>query len=136
MCSKNIGVSLAFHNNHEMDKSSKFCLMIENEKGREFCLELLKEEILKYKLDKQQGQLSEKEIEKFQPQWIKQDDKKWIVDFRSNAIISDFDYIEETKKMQFSFDEPNAIKIYAWDELFPEKFVVSINGVNEKNIQI
>jgi len=135
LCSRETGISLAFHNNHEIDKSSKFCQMIENEKGRYFCLETLKEEIVKHKIEIQREYL-EKELEKFQPQWIKQEDKKWIVDFRSNAIISDFYYIEETKEMQFSFDAPEEIGIYVWSELLPEKLVVRINGVSQKNVEI
>jgi len=135
MCSNNIGVSLTFHNNHEIDISLKFCLLIDNEKGRASCTDKVKEEMLKYKMDKQK-QVTEKESIKFQPQWIKQEDKKWIVDFRSYAIISDFDYIEETKEIQFSFDAPELIHIYAWNELLPEKLVVTINGVHEKNVKI
>jgi len=134
-CSANIGVSLAFHNNHEVDMSLKFCLLIDNEKGRAFCINALKNEISKFRLD-QQKEFTEKSYVKFQPQWIKQEDKKWIVDLRSPAIISDFDYIEETKEMRFSFDAPEAIEIYAWSELLPEKLVVTINGVHEKNVKI
>jgi len=134
-CSKNIGVSLAFHNNHEADISLKFCLLIDNEKGREFCVEGLSKEILKFKGHKQ-GLFIEKEFPKLQPQWIKQEGKKWIVDFYSSATISDFDYIEETKEMQFSVDAPKIIKIYTSSELLPEKLVVTINGVHEKNVKI
>jgi len=140
ICSKQLGTSLAFHNNHEIDTSLKLCLLIDNEKGRASCTDKVKEEMLKYELGKQeqftQSTLLEKEHVKFQPQWIKQEDKKWIVDFRSIAIISDFDYIEETKEMQFSFDVPTLIHIYVWNERLPEKLVVTIDGVYEKNVKI
>jgi len=140
ICNRQLGTSLAFHNSHEIDISLKLCLLIDSEKGRAACTDKVKEEILQYKLGKQeefiQSTLLEKENIKFQPQWIKQEDKKWIVDFRSSAIISDFDYNEETKEMQFSFDVPELFHIYAWNELLPEKLVVTINGVHEKNVQI
>ncbi|QLH06550.1 thrombospondin type 3 repeat-containing protein [Nitrosopumilus ureiphilus] len=135
MCSKNIGISLAFHNNHDLNKSSKFCQMIENEKGSEICLEQLKKEILKDELGTQ-TQFTENEKTKFQPQWIKQGDGKWIVDFNSKAVISDFEYVEGIKMMQFSFDVPEMIKIYAWNELLPEKLIVTINGEHERNVVI
>ncbi|QLH07191.1 thrombospondin type 3 repeat-containing protein [Nitrosopumilus ureiphilus] len=133
MCSRNIGISLAFHNNHDFEKSSKSCQMIENEQSRDLCLVQLKEEISKYNMDKQIV-IPEKDQEKFQPQWIKQGDKKWIVDFISLAIISDFEYLEDTKTMTFSFDRPEVIGIYVWDELLSEKFVVTINGIEENVI--
>jgi transketolase C-terminal domain/subunit len=31
---------------------------------------------------------------------------------------------------------PEVIGIYAWSELLPEKLVVTINGVHEKNVEI
>jgi len=129
ICSRQLGTSIAFHNNHEIDISLKLCLLMENEKGRAYCTDKVKEEMLQYKMGKQeeftQSTLLEKEFIKFQPQWIKQEDKKWIVDFRSSAIISDFDYIEETKEMQFSFDVQYALP-----------FSFSINRHNFKDMSI
>jgi hypothetical protein len=131
MCSKNIGISLAFHNNHNFEKSSESCQMIENEQSRKFCLEQLKEEIAKYQRDKK-TQFLEKDKEKFQPQWIRQGDKKWIIDFISSSIISDFKYNEDIKEMSFSFDTPKVIGIYVWNELLSEEIVITINGISEK----
>ena len=135
MCSKNLGISLAFHNNHDLEKSSELCQMVENEQSRELCLEQTREEISKYQRDKKM-QFLEKYKEKFQPQWIKQGDKKWIVDFLSSSIISDFEYNENTKEMSFSFDAPNVIGIYVWNELLSEEVVVTVNGVPEINVVI
>jgi len=135
MCSKNIGISLAFHNNHDLEKSSESCQMIENKQSRELCLGQLREEVAKYQADKK-TQTLEKDKEKFQPQWIKQGDKKLIVDFVSSSIISDFKYNEDTKEMSFSFDAPKVIGIYVWNELLSEKVVVTINGIPEKNVVI
>jgi len=135
MCSKNIGISLAFHNNHDLEKSSESCQMIENEQSQEFCLGQLREEVAKYQTDKK-IQTLEKDKEKFQPQWIKQGDKKWIIDFVSSSIISDFKYNEDAKEISFSFDAPKVIGIYVWNELLSEKVVVTINGTPEKNVVI
>jgi len=135
MCSKNLGISLAFHNNHDLEKSSESCQMIENKQSRERCLEQTREEISKYQRDKK-IQFLEKDKEKFQPQSIKQGDKKWIVDFLSSSVISDFEYNEDIKEIRFSFDVPKVIGIYVWNELLSEEVVVIINGVPEKNVVI
>jgi len=134
LCIGNIGISLAFHNNHEVN-TELYCLLLDNEIDKATCLKELKDEILKYRTAKQ-NVITEKGEMKLQPQGIKQENKKWIVDFYSAAIISNFDYIEETKEIQFSFDVPKVIKIFAWNELLPEKLVVTINGVHEKNVKI
>jgi len=134
VCTGNIGISLTFHNNHKVN-TFLYCLLLDNEIGKAMCYRDVEAEMVKYRADKQKL-YTEKETMKLQPQWIKQDDKKWIVDFFSPAIISNFDYIEETKEIQFSFDVPKVIRIYAWNELLPEKLVVTINGVHEKNVKI
>ena len=135
MCSKNLGISLAFHNNHDLEKSSESCQMIENEQGRDLCLEQTREEISKYQRDKK-IQFLEKDKEKFQPQWIKQGDKRWIVDFLSSSVISDFGYNKDSKEIRFSFDAPKVIGIYVWNELLSDKVTVTINGVPQTNVVI
>lgn len=126
-CSGNIGVTLAFHTNHNFDESSKFCNFIDDEDGKKFCLAAVQKEIVKA-LDSKTTDLTEEDTDKFQPKWIKPGDKKWIVDFHSSAIISNFDYVEDIKKMVFSFDKVDTIRIYVWNELLPEEPVVMING--------
>ena len=134
-CNGNIGISLAFHNNHDPDSSLKYCLLLDDEIGRFFCAQGGKNEILKYR-SYLQKQVIEKEIIKLQSIWIKQEDVNWIVDFLSPAIISDFNYSEETREMQFSFDAPKRIEIILWDKLMPERFVVSVNGVYTENVKV
>jgi len=125
-CSANIGITLAFHTNHNFEAASKFCNMIEDKDGQEFCLEKLQWEIDKALVAKI-SPLTEEETIKFQPKWIKQGDKKWIVDFHSLAIISDFNYVENVKKMTFSFDKITPIKMYVWSDLLPEEPIVTID---------
>ena len=128
LCSMNIGLSLAFHNNHELDKAKPICDLIENEDGKQFCLDGLEKEVTKAQRE-HVNPLSEKVKEKFQPKWIKQGDKKWIVDFRSPAVISDFNYEEKIKMMKFSFDRPDYIILHVSSDLLPEKLVIMINGL-------
>jgi len=72
-----------------------------------------------------------------QPIWIKENDSnKWIVDFRSPATISDFIYDEETKRMQFSFDNPYRIIIYISTDLLPENPIVTVNGKIQNDLEI
>lgn len=134
-CNLTLGGTLAFHTNHNLEEGSKFCEMIDDKEGKEFCISGLDQEIKKaeYYLA---SPFQEVQLNKLQPKWIKPGDKKSVVEFRSLAIISGFNYFEETKAVQFSFNKPAIIKIYAWSELLPEKLVVTTNGVTEKNVSI
>jgi len=134
-CNSNIGISLAFHYNHNADLFLKYCLLLDDNTARYFCDQSAKNEIIKYRSFLQK-QVIEKEDIKLKSIWIKQEDKNWIVDFLSAAIISDFDYIEETKEIQFSFDAPKEIQIFVWKELLPEIFVVAVNGMYEENVKV
>ena len=70
--------------------------------------------------------LKEEQLGRLQPKWIKQGDKKWVVDFRSPATITNFGYDEETKTMQFSFELLAEIRIYASSDILPEKLRITI----------
>ena len=134
-CNLLLGVTLAFHTNHDLEEGSKFCEMIYDKEGKEFCISGLDQEIKKAE-NYIFSPFKEVQLNKLQPKWIKGGDKKFVVEFRSLAIISDFSYIKETKTMQFSLDMPAIIKIYAWSELLPEKLAITTNGVGEKNVSI
>ena len=134
-CSKVIGITLTFHTNHNLEEGIKFCEMIDDNEGKQYCIAGLEQEIQTQKLYFTSPP-HETQIDKFQPKWIKQGDKKWIVDFRSPAIISDFYYVEERQAMQFSIDKRAVIRIYVWSDLLPEKLEITIDGVHEKNAGI
>ena len=134
-CTATVGVTLAFHTNHNLEDASKFCEMIDENEGKKFCIAGLEQEIKKAKRDIE-SPLKEEQLGRLQPKWIKQGDKKWIVDFRSPATIIDFGYNEETKTMQFSFELLAEIRIYASSDILPEKLGITINGVSEKNVSI
>jgi len=134
-CNLILGATLAFHTNHNLEEGSKFCEMIDDKEGKEFCISGLDQEIKKAEYYSA-SPFQEVQLNKLQPKWIKPGDKKFVVEFRSLAIISGFSYVEETKTMQFSFNKPAIIKIYTWSELLPEKLVLTTNGVTEKNVSI
>ena len=124
-CVMSIGTTVAFRSFHNFEVASKFCELIENEKDVEFCLLGLRLEIEdseKYKT----SPLTQEIREKFQPQWINSGSQ--IVDIRSPATISNFDYVPEIGLMTFSFDEPQYIILYVPEGILPPKAVVSVNG--------
>jgi hypothetical protein len=134
-CNDNLGLSLAFHTNHDYNEASKYCNLIFDDVGKNSCLEGLKREINDAKLYKEYDPAKGLR-ELVQPMWIKHDSNKWIVDFRSVAVISNFDYDEVTKTMSFSFDTPHYIIIYISTDLLPQNPVVIINGKIQNNISI
>ncbi|BDQ30566.1 hypothetical protein NZNM25_07930 [Nitrosopumilus zosterae] len=127
-CRDNLGLSIAFHTDHDLEEGSKLCDMIIDDMGKQYCHRGLEREIndaKEYKVyDPTKGVR-----ELMQPVWIKENDSnKWIVDFRSPSKISNVVYDETTKMMQFSFDAPYRIIIYMSTDLLPENPVVMING--------
>ncbi len=135
-CSDNLGLSIAFYTDHDLDEGGKLCELIQDDEGKDFCFRGLEREIndaKEYKVyDPTKGVR-----ELIQPIWIKENDSnKWIVDFRSPAIISNFIYNEETKTMQFSFDSTYRIIIYVSTDLLPETPVVTVNGQTQNNLEI
>ncbi len=135
-CRDNLGLSIAFHTNHNLEEGSNLCDLIDDDVGRQYCHRGLEREIndaKEYKVyDPTKGVR-----ELVQPIWIKENDSnKWIVDFRSPAKISDFAYDEKTKMMQFSFDSPYRIIIYISTDLLPENPTVTVNGQIQNNLEI
>lgn len=135
-CRDNLGLSIAFHTNHNLKEGSKLCDLITDDMGKQYCYRGLEREIndaKEYKVyDPTKGVR-----ELVQPIWIKENDSnKWIVDFRSPAKISDFIYDEETKMMQFSINNPYRIIIYISTDLLPENPVVTVNGQLQNDLEI
>jgi len=135
-CRDNLGLSIAFHTNHNFEEGSRLCNLINDDVGKQYCQKGLQREIndaKEYKVyDPTKGVR-----ELVQPIWIKENNSnKWIVDFRSPAKISDFVYDQETKMMQFSFDKPYRIIIYISTELLPENLNVMVNGKIQNNLEI
>ncbi|HXV67048.1 MAG TPA: thrombospondin type 3 repeat-containing protein [Nitrosopumilaceae archaeon] len=133
-CTTTIGVTLAFHTNHNLQESTKFCKMIDEQDGQEYCIVGLQQEMDKAK--KVESTANEEQLGILQSKWIKQEDKKWIVDFRSPATISEFVYDKNTMTMQFEFDMLAEIRIYAWSGLLSENSVITIDGISEDNTSI
>ena len=127
-CNDNLGLSIAFHTNHNYEKGAQICNMITDEMGRQYCFRGLEREIKDAKDYKEYIPALEDKEELLQTFSIKDDSNKWLIDFRTPSLISDFVYIEETKTMKFSFDQPNQIIIYASTDLLPETLMITVNG--------
>jgi len=132
-CVMSIGTTLAFHSFHNFEVASQFCKLLEDEEAEEFCIQGLELEIQdseKYKV----SPLTQEIRERFQPQTVIQDSKEWIIDIRSPAIISNFNYDEKTKTMIFSFDRSSYIIMYIPKDLLPNAAIVTVNGLVPKDI--
>jgi len=127
-CNVSLGLSLAYHTDHDLEEGSKFCIAIADEEGKESCLFGLIGEIIDSERYKG-SPLTREQREIFQPIWIKSDSKEWIIDFRSQAMISDVDYKEQIKLLKFSFDKAVPITMFVPNEILPEKFVTVVNGL-------
>lgn len=124
-CVMSIGTTFAFQNFHNFDQGSKFCELLEDEKDMDLCLKGLKLEIQdseKYKT----SPLTQEIREKFQPQLI--EDSSKIIDIRSPAIISDFQFIPQVGLISFSIDSPQYVILYIPNEFVTSKMVVTVNG--------
>ncbi len=124
-CAISMGIAFGFRSFHNFEVGSKFCELIEDEKAEKFCLLGLESEIEdseKYKV----SPLTQETREKFQPQWINSGSQ--IVDIRSPATISNFNYIPEIGLMTFSFDEPQYIILYIPEGVLPPRAIVTVNG--------
>ena len=51
-----------------------------------------------------------------------------IIDIRSPAAISDFEYIKEIEMISFSIDSPQYIILYIPSEFVPSDMIVTVNG--------
>jgi len=66
---------------------------------------------------------------------VKQGNKDWIIDIRSPAKISDFNYSENNKIINFSFDKPTYIILYVPKHLLPNEMTVTVNGIAPKLLE-
>ena len=124
-CSMSVGTTLAFFTNHDMEKGSKYCNLIEHEKGQNYCIEGLRLEIQdseKYDVKP----LTEGIREKFQPQFIKGTSQ--VIDILSPAIISDFQFIPEAEIISFSIDSPQYVGMFIPSDFVTSKMIVTVNG--------
>jgi len=124
-CVMSIGTTFAFQNFHNFDEGSKLCELLDDEKDKDLCLEGLKVEIQdseKYKT----SPLTQEIREKFQPQLIEGTSE--IIDIRSPAIISNFQFIPQAGLISFSIDRPQYVIMYIPNEFVTSKMVVTING--------
>ena len=120
-----VGTTLAFFSNHDYDEGAKLCKIIENKNGRENCLEGLRLEINdseKYETEP----LTEEIREKFQPQFIESSSK--IIDIRSPAQISNFEFIPQIKMILFSIDAPKYVIMYIPSEFVQSELLVTVNS--------
>ena len=134
-CNDSLGLSLAFHTNHNYDEAAKYCELISDQAGKESCFKGLEREIKDAKLYKEYDP-TKGVRELFQPMWIKMDSNKWIVDFRSPAIISNFNYDENVKTLSFSFDKPYYIIIYISSDLLPKNPTITVNGKIQNEFEL
>ena len=124
-CNMSIGTTLAFFSNHDFDEGAKSCELIEDKNGRDLCLEGLRLEIQ----DSEQyiiNPLTQDKREKFQPQYIQGSSK--IIDIRSPAIISDFDFDPRIGIISFSIDRPQYVTMYIPNEFVVPKMAVVVDG--------
>jgi len=124
-CSMSIGTTLAFVSNHDFEKGSELCSLIQNDEIKNLCINGLKGEIEdseKYEIQP----LTLENREKFQPQYIQNGSK--VIDILSPAIISDFNYVENVKAISFSIDRPQYVVMYIPNELLSSKILVAVNG--------
>ncbi|MCH7966444.1 MAG: thrombospondin type 3 repeat-containing protein, partial [Thaumarchaeota archaeon] len=132
-CVMSIGTTFAFKSFHNFEVASKFCELLEDGEDKEFCIQGLELEIQdseKYKV----SPLTQEIRERFQPQMVTQNSKEWIIDIRSPAIISGFNYDEKTKSKIFTFDRSSYIIMYIPKDLLPNEVVVTVNGITPKDI--
>ena len=124
-CSMFVGNTLAFFTNHDLEKGTKSCNLIENENSRNYCIKGLELEIQDSK--KQTfTPLTEDVREKFQPQFIKGTSK--AIDIRSPALVSDFQSIPEIGMISFNIDKPQYVIMYMPSGYVAPKMSVTVNG--------
>ncbi|MCJ8305771.1 MAG: thrombospondin type 3 repeat-containing protein [Nitrosopumilus sp.] len=124
-CVMSIGTTFAFQNFHNFDEASKFCELMDDEKDQNMCIQGLELEIQdseKYKV----SPLTQDIREKFQPQSIEGTSK--IIDIRSPAIISNFEFIPKVGIISFSIDRPQYVILYIPNEFVTSKMIVTVNG--------
>ena len=123
-CSMSIGTTVAFHTNHDLEEGKKICGLIREETTKNLCmqgLELEIEDSEKY----EERPLTQEIREKYQPQMVTGTDK--IIDIRSPALISDFQFLP-SGVISFSIDRPQYVILYIPNEFVTSKMMVTVNG--------
>lgn len=124
-CSMSVGTTLAFFTNHDFDEGEKSCKLIDNENAQKFCLDGLRLEI--EDSDRYEKTPLTLEIrEKFQPQFIEGSSK--IIDIRSPAIVSNFEFDPKDGTISFFIDRPQYVTLYIPNEFVTSKMIVTVNG--------
>ena len=124
-CNMSIGTTLAFFTNHDFDEGIESCKLIDDDDSQRFCSEGLRLEIKDsdmYEINP----LNQEIREKYQPQFIEGTSE--IIDIRSPAIISDFEFIPQTGMISFSIDRPQYVIMYIPNEFVTSQMLVTING--------
>ena len=124
-CSMSIGTTLAFFSNHDFVQGAKSCKLIDDEDTKKMCLKGLRSEIEdsnRY----EKNPLTQDKREKFQPQFIADDSK--IIDIRSPAVISNFEFEPEIGIISFVIDRPQYVTLYIPNEFVTPKMMVTVNG--------
>ena len=124
-CNMFVGNTLAFFTNHDLQKGTQACNLIENEESRNYCIKGLELEI--QDSEKQTfTPLTEDVREKFQPQFIKGTSQ--TIDIRSPALVSDFQFVSEIGLISFTVDKPQYVIMYIPSEYVASKISVTVNG--------
>ena len=123
-CSMSVGTTVAFHTNHDLEEGKKSCGLIRDQTTKNLCMQGLELEIKDS--EKYEERPLTKEIrEKYQPQVVAGTDK--IIDIRSPALISDFQFLT-TGVISFSIDKPQYVILYIPNEFVTSKMMVTVNG--------
>ena len=124
-CSMSLGTTLAFFTNHDFEKGKEFCNLVEDTNTKNYCLEGLRLEIQDSERY-ENAPLTEDKREKFQPQFIEGHSK--IIDIRSPAIVSYFEFAPDTGMISFFIDKPQYVILYIPSEFIAPKMLVTVNG--------
>ena len=132
-CSMSIGTTLAFFTNHDFDEGIKSCELINNDETQKLCLEGLRLEI-EDSIQYEKNPLTQETREKFQPQPTYHSPK--IIDIRSPAIISEFNFDPKIKIISFSIDKPQYVILYVPSEFVVPKMIVTVDGKIPDDLKI
>ena len=132
-CSMSIGTTLAFFTNHDFDEGIKSWELINNDETQKLCLEGLRLEI-EDSIQYEKNPLTQETREKFQPQPTYHSPK--IIDIRSPAIISEFNFDPKIKIISFSIDKPQYVILYVPSEFVVPKMIVTVDGKIPDDLKI
>ena len=131
-CSMSVGTTVAFHTNHDLEEGRKLCGLISEETAKNFCMQGLELEI-KDSERYEERPLTKEIREKYQPQMVTGTDK--IIDIRSPALISDFQFLP-TGIISFSIDRPQYVILYIPNEFVTSKTMVTVNGQVPEELKV